>query len=374
MAKQIRYGAYEDFKPEKMVTAELACVVSGDPAVSDGRSVYVCFTPGVVKRLTTYADFERELEAESEEIRSQFTQDIKDAIQGALDAKNAAETFVEQKEQEIDSLITETQKTTSDFVQQAQSDVNTAVTSANASKQAADEATQKALDAADKANEAAGGEIGEKTVTFESDDNLAPASFTTMPLIASGGKLKDCIRSFTTAVKNIRYLFNVLGSSDISSIGDATVTGALAALMRDKLNVSDVVDNLLSTDGNKALSAAMGKQLQGAVDELNTSLEVEMLQFTNSLFTNNIPSWLIKYGKIVVLSVNSNWTNVPQGSSVLFTLPEKYRPIKQTAAYMYGLNNMLLTVAPNGAVSLYNYGNAINQTALVQGNVTWITN
>ena len=270
MAKQIRYGAYADFKPEKMVTAELACVVSGDPAVSDGRSVYVCFTPGVVKRLTTYADFERELNAMSDEIRSQFTQDIKDAIQDALDAKNAAETFVEQKGQEIDGLITETQKTTSDFVQQAQNDVNTAVTSANASKQAADEATQKALDAADKANEAAGGEIGEKTVTFESDDNLTPASYTTMSLIASGGKLKDYIRSFTTAVKNIRYLFKVLGSSDISKIGDGTVTNALATLMADKLNKTDIVNDLLSTATDKALSAAMGKQLQDAVSKLNT--------------------------------------------------------------------------------------------------------
>ena len=271
MAKQIRYGAYEDFKPEKMVTAELACVVSGDPAVSDGRSVYVCFTPGVVKRLTTYADFERELEAESEEIRSQFTQDIKDAIQDALDAKNAAETFVEQKGQEIDGLITETQKTTSDFVQQAQSDVNTAVTSANASKQAADEATKKALDAADKANAAASGDTAENTVTFDSGDAETPTAWSSVPVIQSGEKHKSLFYKLSTMAKNVRYLWKLIGNNDISEIGDATVTGALAALMRDKLNATDVVDNLLSTDGNKALSAAMGKQLQGAVDELNTS-------------------------------------------------------------------------------------------------------
>ncbi len=292
MAKQIRYGAYADFKPEKMVTAELACVVSGDPAVSDGRSVYVCFTPGIVKRLTTYADFERELAAESEEIRSQFTQDIKDAIQDALDAKNAAETFVEQKGQEIDSLITETQKTTSDFVQQAQSDVNTAVTSANASKQAADEATQKALDAADKANAAASGDTAENTVTFDSGDAETPTEWSLVPVIQSGEKHKSLFNKLSTMAKNVRYLWKLIGNNDISEIGDATVTGALAALMRDKLNVSDVVNNLLSTDGNKALSAAMGKQLQGAVDELNTRTESSLLNKMDCYYT--LPSSITK--------------------------------------------------------------------------------
>lgn len=270
MAKQIRYGEYKDFKPEKMVTAELACVTSGDPAVSDGRSVYVCFTPGIVKRLTTYADFERELAAESEEIRSQFTQDIKDAIQDALDAKNAAETFVEQKGQEIDSLITETQKTTSDFVQQAQSDVNTAVTSANASKQAADEATQKALDAADKANEAAGGDISEKAVTFgqaltranvESGDTLA---------IAFGKLAKYCADlesggASTLLGNNLEPSMALISNENgkISAHADVSVS-ELGYLNGATSNIQNQIGTLSS------LATTQKSNLVNAVNELST--------------------------------------------------------------------------------------------------------
>lgn len=53
MAIQHRRGAYADFDPTKMKPGEIAFVQSGDPLVSDGRAVYVCFTSGDVRRMAT---------------------------------------------------------------------------------------------------------------------------------------------------------------------------------------------------------------------------------------------------------------------------------------------------------------------------------
>lgn len=56
MAIQNRRGAFADFDPTKMVAGEFAVVQTGDPNAEDGKAVYMAFTPGNVKRLTTNDD------------------------------------------------------------------------------------------------------------------------------------------------------------------------------------------------------------------------------------------------------------------------------------------------------------------------------
>lgn len=69
MAIQHRRGAYEDFDPNKMLAGEIAFVLSGDPNSSNGRSVYVCFAPGVVKRFATYEDMLSSISDATEDIQ-----------------------------------------------------------------------------------------------------------------------------------------------------------------------------------------------------------------------------------------------------------------------------------------------------------------
>lgn len=56
MAIAFRRGAYADFIPSKLLTAEPAVVTSGDPNTQSGMAMYICFSPTVVKRLMTYED------------------------------------------------------------------------------------------------------------------------------------------------------------------------------------------------------------------------------------------------------------------------------------------------------------------------------
>lgn len=57
MAIQHRRGSYNRLDPTRMTPGEWAIVLDEDPNASDGRAVYLCFEPGVVKRMTTYEDF-----------------------------------------------------------------------------------------------------------------------------------------------------------------------------------------------------------------------------------------------------------------------------------------------------------------------------
>lgn len=56
MAIQMRRGKFTSFLPSKLLPGEYAVVQGDDPSVRDGRSVYVAFAAGVVKRLATYED------------------------------------------------------------------------------------------------------------------------------------------------------------------------------------------------------------------------------------------------------------------------------------------------------------------------------
>lgn len=57
MGIQHRRGSFNRFDPTRMTPGEWAVVQSDDPYAIDGMAVYICFEPGVVKRMTTYEDF-----------------------------------------------------------------------------------------------------------------------------------------------------------------------------------------------------------------------------------------------------------------------------------------------------------------------------
>lgn len=86
MAIQTRRGTYNDFDPEKLLPGEWATVQSDDPASADGKSMYMCFAPGEVKRMATYEDMVQNIDSAVEEIIDQFSA----GMQQATDAANTA--------------------------------------------------------------------------------------------------------------------------------------------------------------------------------------------------------------------------------------------------------------------------------------------
>lgn len=56
MAIQNRRGDYNNFDPTKQVAGEFAVVLTNDPNTDDGKSVYIAYGAGNVKRLATYQE------------------------------------------------------------------------------------------------------------------------------------------------------------------------------------------------------------------------------------------------------------------------------------------------------------------------------
>lgn len=91
MAIQNRRGKFEDFNPEELLAGELAVVQEGDTASTTGRSLYICFEPGVVKRIADYEDIGDEI-AEAAGIYIDDLRDVvSDAESATTDANSAAE-------------------------------------------------------------------------------------------------------------------------------------------------------------------------------------------------------------------------------------------------------------------------------------------
>lgn len=124
------------------------------------------------------------------------------------------------------------------------------------------------------------GDSSNTTVTFNEPTELAQPT--------TGEKLGGIIGKVSLAIKNINTLITFLGKTDISSIGDGTVTGA----------ISDVNGKLAVQDASARLNP------------INGSLTYSQLR---------------KYGKVVTISFRLTDCDIPYGT-VICTLPEGYIP------------------------------------------------
>lgn len=66
MAIKNRRGDFKDFKKESLEDAEFAVVLAGDPNSKDGKSVYLSFENGVVKRLVTEDEIQTKISGTKE--------------------------------------------------------------------------------------------------------------------------------------------------------------------------------------------------------------------------------------------------------------------------------------------------------------------
>lgn len=79
------------------------------------------------------------------------------------------------------------------------------------------------------------GDSQDNTTTFTSNDNASPTAWTDVDALTSGEKHSSIFSKISTMFKNIRWLYKMLGTTDISSMGNGTVTGALSQLNTDKV-------------------------------------------------------------------------------------------------------------------------------------------
>lgn len=93
MAIQMRRGKFTNFLPSKLQPGEWAIVQGEDPSATDGRSVYVAFAAGVVKRMATYTD----MVDNCRDAIEQSIGDIKAKLTAKVEATNATVEDAEAK-------------------------------------------------------------------------------------------------------------------------------------------------------------------------------------------------------------------------------------------------------------------------------------
>ena len=119
-------------------------------------------------------------------------------------------------------------------------------------KEVIDDAVAEAFSSAD---------VSGGVVDYTSGDSSSPSSWTDVSVMSSGSTLATLMNRISTMVKNVRYLWSLIGSSSITNvsstiteaigntsitgIGNGTVTGAISALNGNSI-IAVTADNTIS--------------------------------------------------------------------------------------------------------------------------------
>lgn len=167
---------------------------------------------------------------------------------------------------------------------------------------------------------------------------------------------------------NITVTVNNAGFVNINDLNNALegINANIEALETDKINVSDIVNSLTSSDEDKPLSAAMGTELKNYIDNLTkkTTLKniIDIAYDDTYLVTSSTFISLFRFGSVGMMQYNLNpKTTFPVNTEVfLCTLPADYLPqtkMNYTVSDQGG-QPWLFQIYPDGRVSAYAPGHA----------------
>ena len=187
-----------------------------------------------------------------------------------------------------------------------------------------------------------GGDVKDTTVTYTSNDSTTAPDATPPALLATGEKLSSLMNKISTLAKNIRWLLGKMGSTDISAIGDGTITGALSTLN------SNLTFEYTYVPPNR--------------QELGTIYNL----------------LLIKVGRIVTANITfipSTDISYSSDQAPLFVLPEGYRPYishSANAPNVSGLSPLVLMIRENGNIYMQNISGPIKSGMYTTFQACWI--
>lgn len=117
----------------------------------------------------------------------------------------------------------------------------------------------------------ANGDTKDNTVAFLSEDSESVSAWSDVAVMSSGEKHSSLFNKISTMFKNIRYLNKILGTTDISSIGGGTVTGAINAVNNNLSHIGmvihtttlDTVEKVIAVYGGTKWEKIEGRFLLG---------------------------------------------------------------------------------------------------------------
>ena len=107
-------------------------------------------------------------------------------------------------------------------------------------------------------------------VEFTSSDELNPSSSTSVDLLTGNDSWGQRFAKISQMFKNVRYLLGKLGTTDISTIGNGTVTGAISNMNTNMNAISTATGTITNGTGTISL-AKNGKVVSIYINQVNTS-------------------------------------------------------------------------------------------------------
>lgn len=187
-------------------------------------------------------------------------------------------------------------------------------------------------------------------VVGESNDDVMETitkttGWTNAEPVTLGDKFQSAMTKISTMIKNLKWIYKFIGSTDISSIGDGTITNAISTLSSNKLNASNVKTSLTDTSTAHALSTASGKALNDAFAAVSNS------SFSGDLGT----MYVYKYHKILLFQWAGNGTELPSNNFTFTTvLPTAYRPVYNVISALRTSGNSLgyIQISTDGTITI----------------------
>ena len=137
------------------------------------------------------------------------------------------------------------------------------------------------------------GDTENNTVTFTSGDATDPTAWKNVATLSSKEKHSSLLNKISTMFSNVRYLYKLLGTTDISSLG--TVTQALANLDGNVGDIKGIISSLAdcsaATVAGYAADALAVKELNSylsipVINDVDTTIEAIILQrFCGRIFS-----------------------------------------------------------------------------------------
>lgn len=142
----------------------------------------------------------------------------------------------------------------------------------------------------DAANAAvAAADLTNNSVAFTSGDAASPTAWSSVSVITSGSTLATLFNRISTMVKNVRWLYSKLGTTDISSIGNGTVTGAISAL-NGKIAISGKTNAELTINSTYIDSSNVRMSRCGRVCIISGWIKLKANPPSNTIIVSGIPA------------------------------------------------------------------------------------
>ena len=145
MGIYVRRGMEADFDPEKMKPGEWAVSINSD---RKKQKIWMCFAPGVVKRMGTYEDFVDQIENATDEIKQKYITAFSEILKQIEDDKNVVD-------EEYQYVVSFKKAIDNTYIPQITAYANAAASSAKSAAASESNANTYKTDAASSASAAA---------------------------------------------------------------------------------------------------------------------------------------------------------------------------------------------------------------------------